>query len=112
MALLALRLKDRCDLPGKGDCSIGLRFGDPTDNAAGDRARWPCHGLPGQQFVESLDQFLLRRFPALVADAELIVDPPVVSDHVLHVEHKDFGRAFRAELIGHDIASVFERREN
>src|SRR5437899_2660701 len=49
-----------------------------------------------------------RRRIALVADAELVVDPPLVADDAVRVEDKRLRRTLRPELVGDAIPFILQ----
>ena len=79
----AALLEDAGDLLRVRDLGVGLGLADTADQAA-DRVRAQAGDrLAGEQLVERLGQVLRLGFPALHADAVLVVDPAAIADHAL-----------------------------
>ena len=68
-------------------------------------------GLAGQHLVERLGQFAAHRRRLADADADLIVDAPLIENLAGTVEDERFRRAASAEAIGDDVGGILEHGE-
>src|SRR5262249_43638501 len=108
MAFDAAFLQDPGNLPRIGDFAfIGRLQYAAYETSRGLRFRFGDR-LSFEKLVKSVGQVGLFRSLTYVADAVLIVDPSVITNHPLLIEHVDFGSPLSAELVCDGVLDVLE----
>ncbi len=70
-----------------------------------------AHRLAIQEISDREFQVFARSVRPMLANEILIVDPAVVANHAIGVEHEQFGSPLGPKLVGYRVARVFEQRK-
>ena len=110
MAFLAVLLKDRRHVlavggTGRGFGNLGQRAADGLDSRALDL-------FAVQDRRDRIFELARRRIGvSLAAGSELVVDPPVIPDLAVGVDHERLGRDLGPELAGEQTVPVADDRK-